>query len=340
MPTRARARLVALSAAVALTAFLVGAGASSASANVPEHLKLAWSNGGVDTLTLPSSDEFDDGVVLDITSNQPGTADLAFTRLSGSGGSVFAGSTSYVLGGSGTTWTGTPSFEENDVTVGSWQITVKVNGATEKTVVKIGSGVAKTVKATVQLAPVFENSGVAAHALYPHIVARDELGTSLPILQGTATFTDAKGKNPVTRTFESPTPSTPGVTLTAVNGLNIEGTNPGVGTLRVSGIQGPSSSSKSPSSTSHPKISITKSATTVDSWPTTESGVTVESWDGKFGSGVVAGTYTVKATITLTDGNTLTKTTHLVVSTAVPVQKTVTVLYKGSDLVGHYLGKG
>jgi hypothetical protein len=383
MQFRAHAKFVAVSVSVALTAFLVGAGATSASATTPEHLGLAWES-HLSHLTLPATDNFDDSIELDVTSNRAGTVSETSHRLSGTG--TFLPSGSYQLSGSGASWTTSIVLSDDETTAGVWQLKFALNGVTEKKTVGIGSGIAKSVRATLPATPVFSNNDQAAHYLHPQIVATDEIGTSLPITAGTVTYTDSKGKNPRTSTFESSSPTSSGVTLTDTNDLDVEGTNPGVGTLKVSGVQGPVASTHPAKSTSHPRVSvakltslklsfdypvlypnatttmvpdginmsignnvghilslvnssvtISKGSTSVASWPLVETGIPGEDWNGFDGSSVVAGTYTVTVKATLPEGNTLIKTAHLVVSAAIPVEKTLTVTFPGNDFGKQYL---
>ncbi len=369
------AKLAALATATALAALLVGAGASSASATAAEHLKLTFES-GVGNFTQPSTDGFDDSIKLDYASNRSGTVKLSVFRLNGAGGATFAPGDPVELTGSGTTWTGSSTFTDGSLTVGEWQVSAKINGVTEIKDVRIGSGVATSVKVTTTPSKVFVNSSDAPHVLTPHVVARDEIGTSLPILAGTLKYADAHGGNPVSESVESASTTSAGATAATID---VAGNHSGAATIKVSGIQGPRTSSHGASGSEHPtlsvakltsaklvkayptmypqasvdessetvtvhlvdnagitlplensKLTISQGSTVAASWDLSDTASTTETWDGMSDSSYVYGTYLVKVSATIAGGNTITATTHIVVSPAVPVAKTVTKTYAGS----------
>jgi hypothetical protein len=380
-------RIAALTIAASLTAFLVGTGAASASATTPEHLALSWSAPMGSVFTLPTTDSFDDGISANVTSNKAGTVDVSYKRLSGHGGAPFDGVTSFALGTTASGFGAQAGFSDNGLTAGSWQLTFKLNGVEKKETVKIGSGVATTVKVTTPSTKVFENSTVADYHFEPHIVAKDELGTSLPILGGGLAYRDHKVHGQQHgETIALPTSSTgAGVTPS----ISVANDNPGTASITAENVQGPVNSTHPPSGSSHPTVSVAKltsvslgasfttlypdsenpeatdnittnvdvnapvslplenstvsilkGTTVVKSWPVSSSGQTHGSWNGHDGSSVVPGSYTAKVSATLEDGNTLTKTIHLTVSSVVPVEKFVTVNYPGSDVDKHLAGAG
>ena len=378
MSMRPRATFLALTTAVALAAAaaLAGAGATAAAATTPEHLSVSWDAPNGSTFTLPSTDGFGDSVRLEISSNNEGNASVTTHRTSGHGGTLFIGSASYTLASSGSSYVADPPFGDTGLTAGEWLVTVKLNGVTKTTHLKIGTGVATSVKVTTTPSKVFVNSSTGAHALVPHVTAKDEVGTSLPILSGTLKYADSHGANTATGAISSAGATTPGAGGTL---FDIGGNHSGAATLKVSNVQGPTTSTHPPSATTHPVLSVAKLtgltitptyktlypnatgtkatetitidiATNVGATLPLESGIAtirkgttlvqsqglsttaedVQTWNGLYGVNVVPGTYTVAVTATLVDGNTLTKSIHLVVSSAVPVLRTKTVTYAGS----------
>jgi hypothetical protein len=376
MTAHARNRILALATTFGITAFLVGAGATSASATTPEHLTLSWSAPNASVFTLPTTDGFDDSTSVNVTSNKGGTVDISYKRLSGHGGGAFEGIGSFVLGTTASGYAAQVGYTDTGLTAGSWQLSFKVNGVTKTTVVKIGSGVATSVKVTTTPSKVFVNSTAGPHVLTPHVIAKDEVGTALPIASGTLSYQDSHGDDQGTETFKSPNMSTPDATPGT---LTITGNHSGLAKVKVSDVQGPVLSAHPPSDTIHPELStakltsvsvtpsfatlypngsteavdnivvdvknnagvtlpltnssvtITKSSLPVKSSPLSNTGKTTATWDGLNGSDVVAGTYKVKVIGTLQNGNTLTKSIDLKVSAALPVERTVAVVYPGSD---------
>jgi hypothetical protein len=376
MQIRPLAKVLAAATAVAASVFLIGLGASSASATTPEHLTLSWEGSDFSTFTLPTNDGFDDSIRLNITSNKIGTVDVTSRRLSGHGGSTFVGATSFVLGASGPNYIADPGFTDTGLTAGSWKLTLKINGVTKTTVVRIGSGVATSVKVTTSPSKVFVGNDAAPHLLTPHVVAKDELGTSIPIANGTLSYTGPDHGTAIGESVSSSGPTVVGATPTAID---VEGDHSGVAKLTVQGISGPVSSSHPATATVHPTLSvpkltslgvttsfatmypnatgtkapedislhiksntgvtlpleastitITKGSSFVGDWSFSQTGYVTQPWDGHNVGNVVAGKYTVRVIATLPGGNTLTKSTQIEVSSAIPVQHTITVSYPGS----------
>jgi hypothetical protein len=238
-----RRKILALATTLALAAFLVGAGTTSATASAPEQLKLSWASSN-SVLTLPSSDSFDDQIDLDATSNEAGSGTISAKRLSGSGGNTLLttqslsftalGPQDYVAG---------LDIGDSGLTTGSWKVTVAVNGVTKTTEVQIGSGIAKTVTIKPVETKLYTNTSNDKN-LTAQITAKDELGTSLPISGCDAQLETAHATFRTGGNAESPNAQTPGIVYQAMFLVPV---NNGVGKVEALGVEGPTFSTHQPS---------------------------------------------------------------------------------------------